>query len=353
VHPQLDLTEWDLANRDTSLIIADGANVSVNVHSGVLVIKDGPMGDTRERRFARVPRTVKHLAILCTHGFVSLDAQAWLYDCDITWSVIDRSGKLPRTLAVSARYTDPSLMRKQASCAPGMPGWYTGVRINRHLIEVKLEGQADNCERILRDTEASKAILALRDRVRVARSLDTILGLEGNAADVYWDSWRSLPLVWRRPLPKQAHWLVYPSRKTLRMGWETNRHATDPINAALNFGYKAAETECTLACYAVNLSPAMGIAHVDRTGRDSFALDLLEVMRPRVDAIILGVMAERLIKANFWEDKEGIVRVSAPLTHRIISEVHAERYAIAQALFTVIKHLNDIKPRGNTHVDTK
>jgi CRISPR/Cas system-associated endonuclease Cas1 len=110
----------------------------------------------------------------------------------------------------------------------------------------------------------------------------------------------------------------------------------------LNFGYWAAYAECALACYAAHLSPAMGISHRDRAGRDSFALDLIELMRPRVDRVILGVMAERLNVKHYSEDREGVVRVRSPLTHRIVSEVHDEAYAIMQAMFTITGLLDKV-----------
>lgn len=344
-HPMLDVDAWQAANRDSSLVIADGYRVTVAIRGGCLVINDGPMtrdGSTRERRYARVPRIVKHVAILSTNGYVTLEAERWMADCEITWCVIDRSGRMPRILSTSAAYVNPLYMRRQAMCAPGMPAEATGLAINRYLIQLKLEGQADTSERVLHDPETAQAIRGLAERVSVARSLDSITGLEGNAADHYWAAWKGLPLVWLAPKPIRAHWARFPSRKTLRHSWETNRYATDPVNAMLNFGYWAAYTECALACYGAHLSPAMGISHRDRVGRDSFALDLIELMRPRVDRIILGIMAERLNPRHYGEGKEGIVRVNSPLTHKIVAEVHAESYAITQAMFTVTGLLDKV-----------
>jgi len=336
----LDRDAWDQANGDPSLIIADGPSVTVQVHGSMLVIKDGPLNNTRERAIARVPRIVKHVAILTAHGYVSLQAMRWMDDCEITWAIVDRSGQFPNTLGVSGAYVNPMYLRQQAMCAPGMPAWFTGVKIMRRLIERKIEGQAWNVETVLGLAETAKTIREMIPKVQAARSTETIRGYEGNAADTYWDAWKGLPVVWKRPVPSQPHWIRFPSRRTLRRSWETNRGATDPINAALNFGYKCAETECTLAALAASLSPAMGIGHVDRPGRDSFALDLIEPMRPRVDRIILEIMSEPLDKRWFKESREGIVTVCSPLTHRILASVHMEAMYIIQDTLAVTELLN-------------
>jgi len=348
-HPMLDLAAWDAANGDTGLVIADGKTVALNVYDGMLVIKDGPMGAARERRFARVPRTVKHVVILSGHGYISIDAMRWLEDCEVTYAVIDRSGQSPSVLATSARYVNPINMRRQAMCGPGMPAAATGTKIFRHLLSVKLEGQARNAERILRDDVAAKAIRGQLDGLAVARDVTALMGYEGGAADAYWQAWAGMPIAWLRQ-PTKPHWLTFPMRKSLRRNWETNRGATDPVNALLNFAYKCAETECILACYACALSPDMGIGHVDRAGRSSFALDLIEVMRPECDAIVAGILAERLDKRMFREDREGCVSVCAPLTHRVAAEVHSARNAITKALFTVLPLLDSPQSR---RVETK
>jgi CRISP-associated protein Cas1 len=350
-HPMLDLAAWVESNGDPSLLIADGHNVTVNVRGGshgdkggpveggVLLITDGPMGNKRERTIARVPRTIKTLAILTNHGYVSLDAMKWLNECEITWFIVDGSGPSPQTLATSGKPVNPIYMRRQALCGPGMPAAMTGTKIMARLITAKLEGQAYNCERILRDTETAKLILAQIDKVAVAPDVTHIMGHEGVAGRKYWTAWRGLALAWITP-PLQAHWRVFPSRDNLLRDWSTNRNATDPVNAMLNFAYKCAETECTLACYAYALSPTMGVGHVDRAGRDSFSLDLIEVMRPLCDRVILGILAEKLDDRWFSENRQGIVSCRAPLTHRILAEVHAEAIEIIKALVTVIPLLN-------------
>lgn len=340
-HPMLDVRGWQDANPDSSLVIADGAAVTVNLYDGMLVIKDGPRNNERTRRFAKVPRVMRHLAILSPHGYVSLDAQRWLADCDVTWAIIDRSGKQPRTLGISGAVPNVKLMRAQALTGDGGPLAHVGVEIVRGFTRAKLTGQAANCE-LIGNILAAKEIGKCLDAVEITATVEQMGGWEGKAAVEYWGAWKGLPVAWEYPKPMKSHWRAYPGRPTLRRSYADNRGATDPVNACLNFGYHVAETECILALSAAGLSPDMGIAHSDKQGRASFALDLLEVMRPEVDRLVLGLLSEPLVKAWFPEDTQGMVRVSSPLTHKIASDVRTAAGCLAASVSATVAMLNKI-----------
>jgi len=85
------------------------------------------------------------------------------------------------------------------------------------------------------------------------------------------------------------------------------------------------------ACHAYGLSPLLGISHADKPGRDSMALDLLEVIRPACDAIVLELFApdgtipyagnKPAYFDRRWvaETRKGTCRLVAPLTHQLAS----------------------------------
>jgi CRISPR-associated endonuclease Cas1 len=331
----LDVRQWNDANPDESLVLADGPSVTVNLYDGMLVIKDGPKNDERERRFAKVPRVMRHLVILSPHGYISTDAQRWLADTGVTWVITDRSGGVPRTLAMSQGQVNVKLLRAQAFAGKGGPLEYVGVEIVRGFRIAKLTGQAANCEH-LGKPDAAKEIRRSLDAISIAGDIRVIQGLEGSAASYYWRAWKGTSVEWAFPKPMQPHWREYPGRPNLRYTHThgANQAATDPVNACLNYGYHVAETECVLALSAAGLSPELGIDHTDRVGRASFALDLLEVFRPEVDRIVLDLISEPLVKVWFREDSGGTVRIASPLTHRLSSAVHGA----ATCLLPHIRH---------------
>ena len=57
----------------------------------------------------------------------------------------------------------------------------------------------------------------------------------------------------------------------------------------------------------------------DAPRRDSFALDLMEAMRPVADAYVLHVIATRtFLKQDFFETREGVCRVMAPFSEALV-----------------------------------
>jgi CRISPR-associated endonuclease Cas1 len=354
MHPMLSPVDWEDAARDPSIVIADGSSVKISaiggsrsrtgmVNGASLVIKDGPDGK-RERVISKVPATVKRLVILGSHGYISLDAKRWLADAGISWAHIETGGTRVRTLGVSGGDSSPRLMRRQAMCAPGLPLAETGLAINRRFIAEKLENQAWNCQAMLGNRVAADYIRAQIELLPSKHSIESIRGLEGDGAAMYWSAWHGYPIRWSYPRPNKAHWQSFGHRKTLVHTWETNKDATDPINAVLNFAYHIAEIECVLACHAAGLSPVMGISHADKAGRDSFALDLVEVLRPWVDQAVLSVFKSSMDKRWFSEvrrgGKEGVVEIMAPLTHRIVTEVHAMASKLQPAINYTVDALN-------------
>jgi hypothetical protein len=96
------------------------------------------------------------------------------------------------------------------------------------------------------------------------------------------------------------------------------RLAINPANALLNYLYSILEAETRNACLTIGLDPGLGIVHVDYRSRDSFALDLIEAVRPDVDAYVLELLRSRTFtRKDFGETRRGICRVLAPLSHQL------------------------------------
>ncbi len=68
-----------------------------------------------------------------------------------------------------------------------------------------------------------------------------------------------------------------------------HRGAEDPVNAALNYGYGILQSQVWTAVTLAGLEPHGGFIHVDRPGRPSLVLDLMEEFRqPVVDRALLA-----------------------------------------------------------------
>lgn len=76
------------------------------------------------------------------------------------------------------------------------------------------------------------------------------------------------------------------------------RPPTDPVNALLSFGYSLLRHDVQGAVNIVGFDPYLGYLHVERYGRPSLALDLMEEFRSLVvDAVVLSALNKRSLTA--------------------------------------------------------
>lgn len=68
-------------------------------------------------------------------------------------------------------------------------------------------------------------------------------------------------------------------------------------------------------CSAVGLDPGMGVLHADQRNRASLTLDLIEPIRPKVDALVLELLRTRVFSLkDFFETREGNCRLMPGIT---------------------------------------
>ena len=95
-----------------------------------------------------------------------------------------------------------------------------------------------------------------RDATESARDMTELLGIEGNAAAIYFeqfDSMLKLGSVGDSP----ADW---------KFDWRgrNRRPPRDPVNSLISLGYSMLAKEITGVCYSVGLDPFLGFMHQPR-----------------------------------------------------------------------------------------
>lgn len=109
----------------------------------------------------------------------------------------------------------------------------------------------------------------------------TLMGLEGTVAAAWW-SWLG------EVLPK--HW---------RFAGRNRRPPRDPVNGLLSLSYTLLGSEMLKQVQADGLDPALGFLHGIVPGRESLVLDLIEPLRPSVDAFVLSLLDRELTPRHF------------------------------------------------------
>src|SRR6185369_18013626 len=89
--------------------------------------------------------------------------------------------------------------------------------------------------------------------------------------------------------------------------------AVNPANAILNYLYAVLESETRLAITALGLDPGLGVLHVDTPRRDSLACDLMEPVRPVIDAYLFDWISRSPLRREwFYEQRDGNCRLMGP-----------------------------------------
>jgi CRISPR-associated endonuclease Cas1 len=152
--------------------------------------------------------------------------------------------------------------------------------------------------------------------------MDALRGIEGRVAQAYFTAWRSMPLRWkglgRKPIPEDWHRIgprVAPNRKS-------NKDATHPVNSMINYGLAILESQVQMAVVAAGADPTIGFMHVHGNGRSALVLDLMEPIRPAVDAAVLGlVRSQAFSPTDFILRNDGVCRVTPQLARNLVGLV--------------------------------
>ncbi len=290
-----------------------GYGIKVHVDRGHLAIQDGIGPVRREARLPRIGHGLRRLVVIGSDGFVSLAALRWLADQDASFVMLDRDGSVLATTG-PVRSSDARLRRAQALAHQSG----IALQIARDLVEKKLIAQEQLLRQKLQDSGAADRVAQTCRAVPICQSIDALRILEALAAKAYWAAWRNV----RVDFPTKdlgrvpEHWRTFGTRESPLTA--SPRLAVNPPNAMLNYLYALLESEARLAAAVLGLDPGLGVMHFDSPSRDSLASDLMEPIRPRVDAYVLDwIKREPLRREWFFEQRDGNCRLMGSFAVRL------------------------------------
>jgi CRISPR-associated protein Cas1 len=161
----------------------------------------------------------------------------------------------------------------------------------------------------------SKAVIGMKEiaaRVPSSRGLDELLGMEGAAAALYFQSFAGMIKVGEDDLDDDIPGLEPDAQAktkqeaavkafTFDFTQRRRRPPTDPVNALLSLAYSLLAKDCTIAALAVGFDPYVGFYHQPRHGRPALALDLMEEFRPLIaESAVLTAINNRMIHAGHF-----------------------------------------------------
>lgn len=192
------------------------------------------------------------------------------------------------------------------------------VVIVRAIVAAKAANQRTVVRRALRDHGAAMAegrrnlfaaaerrLTDIARRTLAAGSVDSLRGMEGEAALVYFGVFDGL---------------VRRDDTAFAFGCRSRRPPLNRTNALLSFLYAVLGHDCRSALEAHGLDPQIGFLHADRPGRAGLALDLMEELRPVLaDRLALSLVNRRQLKPDdFLIEAAGGVRLTDDARRQVL-----------------------------------
>jgi CRISPR-associated protein Cas1 len=286
--------ELPLPPTDDTILPDDGKVILLATENGSQLFVSGFglfIGKKSERVVVRQGKTVCAQVPLLRVQEIVIASRGVSFSSDLIEELCERgirvacltSGGKPFALITSPMLTATVETRRAQFAATQNQ---RGADLSRWIVAGKLHNQEKLLRYFAKSREGErrealeKGAAALRRLRKAALAADgstpdelrpTLMGLEGTGGRLYWQQIGNM-------LPDA-------------LGFEGRSHhgATDAVNAALNYGYGILTAHVWGAVMNAGLEPFAGFLHVDRSGKPSLVLDLMEEFRqPVVDRAILS-----------------------------------------------------------------
>ncbi len=273
--------------------------------AGAYLAKDGESAAVRVEKQVRLRVPLHNLGGIVCFGGVGC-SPALMAACAQAGVAISFLTSAGRFLARVSGFTAGNVLlrRTQYRRADDEPA---SLNIARNMVLAKAANSRGVLLRAARDRpesphaeplrSAAARVLATVDDIQRTTSCDQLRGLEGDASRVYFGAFNGL--------------ITNPSEAFVFRG-RSRRPPRDNVNALLSFLYALLTHDARSACEAAGLDPAVGFLHVDRPGRPSLALDLIEEFRAFIaDRVALSIINRQQVRPDgFTQNEAGGVRMS-------------------------------------------
>ena len=235
-------------------------------------------------------------------------------EAGVTVSYLDPNGRFlarvegPRSGNVLLRRAQYRIADDVTRKTPIVRGMVAAKAANqRTVLQRALRDHGDTAAQPAKDalTAAERRLADIARRTLVVGTVDSLRGLEGEAAATYFGVFDHLIRV---------------EEKGFRFRGRSRRPPLDRINALLSFLYAMLGHDCRSALEAHGLDPQVGFLHADRHGRAGLALDLMEELRPVLaDRLALTLVNRGQLRAgDFVIEEAGGVRLTEDARKQVL-----------------------------------
>jgi CRISPR-associated protein Cas1 len=299
-----------------SIVTTCADNASLRVKGGALIVFDGAHSLT----YAAGGKHPSAIVMAGWGGHVSIEAVRFCASHRIAVIALDWMHDFLMIMSPAPK-ASTAILRAQAMADPA---W-----IARRVVQMKIESAGRVGALPL--AQARKLIEAAS-----SGSVQDVMTIEAQAARLSWGEgisirWRDgpVPSQWKQP------WLA-----RARIDTRAKRHATHPVNAALNAVFSVTAGRIAAYLFAQGAQPAIGYLHADKPGRFSLAYDAIEPLRPAIEASVFRFIGSNRFGANDFiriRDAHGSLRLAESFLRVLLSECALPSCFISDAAARMIE----------------
>ena len=191
------------------------------------------------------------------------------------------------------------------------------LHIAKSMIAAKIYNEKWTVERYIRQYKervdisplqaVSKTLTDMLQKVEYVTSAEELRGIEGSAQATYFSCFDTM---------------ILNQKEAFQFNRRSRRPPLTRVNALLSFLYAVLSNDIASALEGVGLDAYAGFMHVDRPGRVSLALDVVEELRaPLVDRMVLSVINRKILgPTDFTVEANEVVLLHDEGRRKILSE---------------------------------
>lgn len=176
---------------------------------------------------------------------------------------------------------------------------------SKTVLQRVIRDHAEKVNAIVLEEAITKLYYKIKQVIK-SRNANELRGYEGESAMTYFAVFNQL---------------ILHQKDNFIMAGRNRRPPLDNVNALLSFVYTLLMHEIRAALESVGLDPCVGFLHVDRPGRHSLALDMMEEFRPFLaDRLVLSLINRKQVTKNgFVKQPSGAVLMDDTTRKEVIT----------------------------------
>ena len=255
---------------------------------GLRVGKSGEVLQVREKEALKQEIRMGEICQLNVMGNVQISTQAVqaLCEAEVPISYFSQGGWF---YGITTGLNTKNVFLRKAQFRLAEEEWFARG-LARRLVAGKIRNQRTMLQRNHLEPKAVwiSELKRMAESAEEAHGLDELLGIEGNAARIYFGAFTGMIKADEETGSEPEFNFDFAGRN--------RRPPRDAVNALLSLAYSVLAKDLTLACYAVGFDPLLGFYHQPRFGRPALALDLMEPFRPLIaDSAVLSAINMRMV----------------------------------------------------------